>query len=81
MDPSAASYLLSLTASARAILGEASVGVYPHGSLMLGGWRADRSDVDVLVVVDRPLTSAEQSLLADDLVRGGAAMPRSSASS
>jgi hypothetical protein len=32
---------------------------------MLGGWRADRSDIDVLVLVDRPLTSAEQSLLAD----------------
>jgi streptomycin 3"-adenylyltransferase len=54
-----------LTASARGILGEALVGVYPHGSLMLGGWRAERSDVDVLVVVDRPLTSAEKSRLAD----------------
>ena len=32
---------------------------------MLGGWRPDRSDIDVLVLVDRPLTSAEKALLAD----------------
>jgi streptomycin 3"-adenylyltransferase len=56
---------VDLTSSARAILGEALVGVYPHGSLMLGGWRRERSDIDVLVVVDRPLTQSEKSLLAD----------------
>ena len=31
---------------------------------MLGGWRPERSDIDVLVVVDRQLTSTEKSLLA-----------------
>jgi Domain of unknown function (DUF4111)/Nucleotidyltransferase domain len=65
VDPSQARYLRSLTASAHTILGDALVGIYPHGSLVLGGWRAGRSDVDVLVVVDRPLSSAEQSLLAE----------------
>jgi hypothetical protein len=59
------SYLLSLTGSTREILGDALVGVYPHGSLMLGGWRPDRSDIDVLVMVDRSLTSTEKSLLAE----------------
>src|SRR5687768_4353514 len=32
---------------------------------MLGGWRADRSDVDVLVMVDRPLTPSQQSRVAE----------------
>ena len=64
MDSSASRYLASLTESGLAVLGEALVGVYPHGSLMLGGWRPERSDIDVLVVVDRQLTSTEKSLLA-----------------
>lgn len=32
---------------------------------MLGGWQSARSDIDVLVLVDRPLTPTEKSLLAD----------------
>jgi streptomycin 3"-adenylyltransferase len=62
VDPSA--YLESLTSAAADVLGDDLVGVYPHGSLVLGGWRAERSDIDVLVVVERALTSAEQSALA-----------------
>jgi streptomycin 3"-adenylyltransferase len=57
--------LQELEGSTRHVLGEALVGVYPHGSLVLGGWRADRSDIDVLVVVDRILLPLEQSRLAD----------------
>ena len=62
MDPSA--YLQALTSAAAEVLGDDLVGVYPHGSLRLGGWRAQRSDIDVLVVVERTLTSAEKSALA-----------------
>ena len=62
MDPSA--YLRALTSAAADVLGDDLVGVYAHGSLMLGGWRAERSDIDVLVVVERALTAAEQSALA-----------------
>ena len=32
------------------------VGVYVHGSAVLGGFRPERSDVDVLVVVAKPHT-------------------------
>ena len=79
MDASGQSYLLSLTESAREILADALVGVYPHGSLMLGGWRPDRSDIDVLVVVDRSLTSTQKSAVGGGVVRGGPAVPWPSA--
>jgi streptomycin 3"-adenylyltransferase len=64
MDRAASRYLQALTSAGRGRLGDAFVGAYPHASLVLGGWRADRSDIDVLVVVDRALTSSEQSALA-----------------
>lgn len=38
------------------ILGDCLVGIYVHGSLALGCFRWDASDVDYLVVVDRPLS-------------------------
>jgi hypothetical protein len=37
------------------VLGPALVGLYLHGSAALGGWSAERSDVDLLGVVARPL--------------------------
>jgi hypothetical protein len=37
------------------VLGPALVGVYLHGSAALGGWSAERSDIDLLGVVARPL--------------------------
>ena len=64
MDPSAARYLQALTAEVTAVLGARVVGVYAHGSLLLGGYLPTRSDIDVLVVVADPLSSAEQADLA-----------------
>jgi streptomycin 3"-adenylyltransferase len=62
VDPSV--YLAALTSVATDVLGDDLVGVHPHGSLVLGGWRPERSDIDVLVVVTRPLTDPEQDALA-----------------
>ncbi|MFI7012376.1 aminoglycoside adenylyltransferase domain-containing protein [Streptomyces sp. NPDC050145] len=49
------------------------VGVYVHGSAVLGGFRSERSDVDVLAVVAGPSGEAEQRALgvalADTAVR------------
>jgi predicted MFS family arabinose efflux permease len=56
VDPSAARYLQALTAEVTAVLGGRVVGVYAHGSLLLGGYLPTRSDIDVLVVVEDPLT-------------------------
>jgi aminoglycoside adenylyltransferase-like protein/nucleotidyltransferase-like protein len=64
VDHSAARYLEALTAEATAVLGERLVGVYAHGSLLLGGYLPTRSDIDVLVVVADPLSPAEQADLA-----------------
>ena len=64
MDPSAARYLEALTAEVIAVLGGRLVGVYAHGSLLLGGYLPTRSDIDVLVVVEDPLTPEEQADLA-----------------
>ena len=64
MDPSAARYLEALTAEVTAVLGGRLVGVYAHGSLLLGGYLPTRSDIDVLVVVEDPLSPGEQADLA-----------------
>ena len=64
MDPSAARYLEALTAEVTAVLGGRLVGVYAHGSLLLGGYLPTRSDIDVLVVVEDPLSPDEQADLA-----------------
>jgi predicted nucleotidyltransferase len=49
------------------VLGESLVGVYLHGSSVLGGLRP-QSDLDVLAVGDRPLTHEEKRALAARLL-------------
>jgi predicted nucleotidyltransferase len=51
----------------RAVLGSAVLGVYLHGSAVLGGLRPT-SDVDVLVVVRRRTTAAERRAIVDHLL-------------
>jgi len=48
-------YPAAVAAGLARVLGPALVGVYLHGSAALGGWSAERSDVDLLGVVARPL--------------------------
>ncbi|HEX5469133.1 MAG TPA: nucleotidyltransferase domain-containing protein [Gaiellaceae bacterium] len=52
-------YLAELVERLQPILGEELVGVYAGGSWALGGYEPGRSDLDVSVVVRRPLTDAE----------------------
>jgi len=52
----------------RAVLGENVVGTYLHGSAVLGGLRP-RSDIDVIVVTERPMTPDERRGLIDVLLR------------
>jgi len=51
-----------LVAGIRAILGDAFIGAYMHGSFASGGWDA-YSDVDFIVAIARELTEAEQAAL------------------
>jgi len=62
--PDVAAQLDTLLAGLQQRLGDALVGVYLHGSLLLGGF-GPRSDVDVLAVVSRPTTDAERSALGE----------------
>ena len=48
-----------------------AVGVYLHGSAVLGGFRPDRSDLDVIVVCARPLSPDQRAGLCRRLDRAG----------
>ena len=64
------------------MLGGRVVGVYAHGSLLLGGYLPTRSDIDVLVVVEDPPSPEEQADLAARLSEEALPCPaRPSASS
>jgi streptomycin 3"-adenylyltransferase len=51
-----------------AVLGEGVVGILMHGSAVDGGLRPD-SDLDLLVMVDRPLAGGQRRALLDGLLR------------
>jgi hypothetical protein len=53
----------ALTCSCADALGETVAGVILHGSLTLGDYLPGRSDVDLLVVVDDPLTDPQLAAL------------------
>jgi Domain of unknown function (DUF4111) len=54
-DPGLGTYPATVAAGLTRVLGPALIGLYLHGSAALGGWSAERSDVDLLGVVARPL--------------------------
>src|SRR5687767_9953946 len=48
----------------KADLGENLTGVYLHGSLAMGCFNPQSSDIDMLIVTEQPLTSAQQYSMA-----------------
>jgi predicted nucleotidyltransferase len=58
-------YLRTLAGVLARELGDELVATYLHGSAVLGGFRIDRSDEDVLVIVERSLARARLERLAD----------------
>jgi hypothetical protein len=60
-------YALRVASATAAVSGSQLTGVYLHGSAVLGGFDARRSDVDILVVNDGPMTSAQQRTVAEAL--------------
>jgi Nucleotidyltransferase domain len=58
-------YLTELTRRFGDLLGENLVGVYLHGSAALGDFSPKRSDLDVVAVVDRPLSAREKEAIAE----------------
>lgn len=64
MDEATETYLENLTNSTVHILVDNLVGIYLHGSAVLGGYISSRSDLDILIAVHNPLTTTEQSALS-----------------
>lgn len=64
MDTMSERYVLDVASATAAVSGSHLAGVYLHGSAVLGGFDVRRSDVDLLVVRDGPMTAAEQSATA-----------------
>ncbi|HEU0238185.1 MAG TPA: aminoglycoside adenylyltransferase domain-containing protein [Micromonosporaceae bacterium] len=57
-----------LAAAIRGVVADDLVGVYVHGSVALGGFRPDRSDVDVLAVVAQTLSPNQQATAGEALL-------------
>ncbi|OKI81697.1 nucleotidyltransferase [Micromonospora sp. CB01531] len=67
MNDDVRGYLAELVDRARAVLGDNLVGAYAAGSVGLGAYQPGRSDVDVALVVARPLDGATKRALVDRL--------------
>jgi hypothetical protein len=67
VDEASARYVDAVGDAVHEILGSRTLGVYLHGSAVLGGYDVRRSDIDVLVVSDGPLDVDEQGAVARSL--------------
>ena len=67
MDRLSERYARKVASALAGLLGPRVAGVYLHGSAVLGGFDARRSDIDMLAVVTGPMTSAQQSSVAGAL--------------
>ncbi|MEV4110742.1 aminoglycoside adenylyltransferase domain-containing protein [Nonomuraea sp. NPDC049695] len=67
MDSLSDHYIRDVASAMASVLGSRLVGVYLHGSAVLGGFDARRSDIDVLVVCEHPMTADEQAAAAERL--------------
>jgi hypothetical protein len=67
MDMMSERYALNVASAMAALFGSQLAGVYLHGSAVLGGFDARRSDIDILAVCDDPMTPAQQSAAAEAL--------------
>lgn len=64
MDAATQGYCVTIAAAIEKALGSQLVGVYLHGSGVLGGFDGRRSDVDMLDVCERPMAGSEQAAVA-----------------
>jgi hypothetical protein len=75
VDPALDAYLRKVAVSLARALGPGLVGLYLHGSGALGGWSAERSDVDLLGVVARRLGRRAKQAAAARLLHPALACP------
>jgi len=67
MDTDSERYALDVASAIAGVLGPQLTGVYLHGSGVLGGFDARRSDVDVLAVSEGRMTAAQLPAVAEAL--------------
>lgn len=67
MDARSERYATDVAAALAGVLGPDLTGVYLHGSAVLGGFDARRSDVDILVVSEGAMTAGQQTAAAEAL--------------
>lgn len=67
LDPASAAYANEVTRRIQAILSGNLVGVYLHGSGVLGDFSRERSDVDILAVVEHSLSDGDKRAVAKQL--------------
>jgi streptomycin 3"-adenylyltransferase len=75
MDPALGAYLRAVAEALSSALGPVLTGLYLHGSGALGGWSAERSDVDVLGVVTRRLARRAKQVAAARLLHPALVCP------
>ncbi len=68
MDARSERYATDVGAALAGVLGPGLTGAYLHGSAVLGGFDARRSDIDILAVTEGAMTAAQQSAAAGALV-------------
>ena len=56
--------LAELQLDIQKIIGEKTIGVYVHGSLAMGGFNPNSSDIDLIIVIEKPLTTKTKKELA-----------------
>jgi predicted nucleotidyltransferase len=67
LDARTRSQLTNVVDLVRRVLGDSALGIYLHGSAVHGGLKPS-SDLDVLVVSERPVTPADKRTLIDSLL-------------
>ena len=53
----------------KAILQERLTGVYLHGSLAMGCFHPEQSDIDLIVVISEDISDSQKKLLMEEIVR------------
>ncbi len=66
----------SVTLAAKDILGEALTGVYLHGSLTMGCFNPEKSDIDLILVINGEMTDRQKRQFMDTVVELNAQAPK-----
>lgn len=66
----------SVTFVAKDILGEALTGVYLHGSLAMGCFNPEKSDIDLILVINREMTDRQKRQFMKKVVELNARAPK-----